>query len=85
MKREVRSQKSEVRNKESKDRFSVLCLLSSVFCLLLTAYSLLPSETWASQNYLQNLKVYKNPDEFCCLFALIGDFSGFVFVPYPED
>ena len=28
---------------------------------------------------------YKNPDEFCCLFALIGDFSGFVFVPYPED
>lgn len=28
---------------------------------------------------------YKNPDEFCCLFALLGDFSGFVFVPYPED
>jgi hypothetical protein len=28
---------------------------------------------------------YKNADEFCCLFALIGDFSGFVFVPYPED
>ena len=28
---------------------------------------------------------YKNPDEYCCLFALIGDFSGFIFVPYPED
>lgn len=28
---------------------------------------------------------YKNPDEYCCLFALIGDFSGFVYVPYPED
>jgi len=28
---------------------------------------------------------YKNADEYCCLFALIGDFSGFVFVPYPED
>jgi hypothetical protein len=28
---------------------------------------------------------FKSPDEFCCLFALIGDFSGFVFVPYPED
>ncbi|QRR01796.1 hypothetical protein [Dyadobacter sandarakinus] len=28
---------------------------------------------------------YKNPDEFCCLFALVGEFSGFVFVPYPED
>jgi len=28
---------------------------------------------------------YKNPEEFCCLFALIGEFSGFVYVPYPED
>ncbi|CAG5069558.1 hypothetical protein DYBT9623_02294 [Dyadobacter sp. CECT 9623] len=28
---------------------------------------------------------FKNPDEYCCLFALIGEFSGFVFVPYPED
>ena len=28
---------------------------------------------------------YKNPEEYCCLFALIGDFSGFIFVPYPED
>ncbi|MCF2443020.1 hypothetical protein L0657_03550 [Dyadobacter sp. CY345] len=28
---------------------------------------------------------YKNADEYCCLFALIGDFSGFIFVPYPED
>ncbi|TDE16427.1 hypothetical protein [Dyadobacter psychrotolerans] len=28
---------------------------------------------------------YKNADEYCCLFALIGDFSGFIYVPYPED
>lgn len=28
---------------------------------------------------------YKNPDEYCCLFALIGDFSGFIYVPFPED
>jgi hypothetical protein len=28
---------------------------------------------------------YKDPDEYCCLFALIGDFSGFIYVPYPED
>jgi len=28
---------------------------------------------------------YKNPDEYCCLFVLIGDFSGFIYVPYPED
>ena len=28
---------------------------------------------------------YKNADEYCCLFALLGDFSGFIYVPYPED
>lgn len=28
---------------------------------------------------------YKNPEEYCCLFVIEGDFAGFVFVPYPED
>jgi len=28
---------------------------------------------------------YKNPDEYCCLFVLEGDFAGFVYVPFPED
>ncbi|GAA4394481.1 hypothetical protein GCM10023187_00330 [Nibrella viscosa] len=28
---------------------------------------------------------YKNPDEYCCLFVIQGDFAGFVYVPYPED
>jgi hypothetical protein len=28
---------------------------------------------------------YKNPDEYCCLFVIEGDFAGFVFVPFPED
>lgn len=28
---------------------------------------------------------YKDAEEYCCLFVLIGDFSGFVFIPYPED
>lgn len=28
---------------------------------------------------------YKDADEYCCLFALIGEFSGFIYVPYPED
>ncbi|MBI3584851.1 MAG: FliO/MopB family protein [Nitrospinae bacterium] len=31
-------------------------------CLSVVVF-MMPSETWASQNYLQNLKVYKNPDE----------------------
>ena len=30
-------------------------------------------------------KNYKNPDEFCCLFVIDGDFTKFVFIPYPED
>jgi hypothetical protein len=29
--------------------------------------------------------VYKDPDEFCCLFVVDNDFVNFVFVPYPED
>lgn len=29
--------------------------------------------------------VYKNPDEFCCLFVIDRDFVNFLFVPYPED
>lgn len=28
---------------------------------------------------------YKNPDEFCCLFVVIGEFTGFIYIPYPED
>lgn len=30
-------------------------------------------------------KVYKNPDEFCCLFVVDGDFTNFLFIPYPEE
>ena len=29
--------------------------------------------------------VYKNPDEFCCLFVIDGDFTNFIFIPYPVD
>lgn len=28
---------------------------------------------------------YKNPDEFCCLFVIEGEFAKFIFIPYPED
>lgn len=28
---------------------------------------------------------YKDPDEYCCLFVVDGDFQNFVFIPYPED
>lgn len=28
---------------------------------------------------------YKNPEEFCCLFVVDGEFTKFVFIPYPED
>jgi hypothetical protein len=30
-------------------------------------------------------KVYKDPDEFCCLFVIDGEFTRFVFIPYPVD
>jgi len=28
---------------------------------------------------------YKDPDEFCCLFVVDPQTTGFVFIPYPED
>lgn len=28
---------------------------------------------------------YKTPDEYACLFVVDGDFTRFVFIPYPED
>ena len=28
---------------------------------------------------------YKDPDEFCCLFVIDGEFTRFVFIPYPID
>ena len=30
-------------------------------------------------------EVYKNPDEFCCLFVVDKEFTKFLYVPYPED
>ena len=28
---------------------------------------------------------YKDPDEFCCLFVVDGDFRNFLYLPYPVD
>jgi len=30
-------------------------------------------------------KTYKDPDEFCCMFVVDGDFTRFVYIPYPID
>ena len=29
--------------------------------------------------------VYKDPDEFCCLFIVDPEFTNFTFIPYPVD
>jgi hypothetical protein len=31
------------------------------------------------------LEAYRDPDEWCCLFVIDGDFVNFVYIPYPED
>jgi hypothetical protein len=28
---------------------------------------------------------YKNPEEFCCLFVIDGEFTNFIYIPYPVD
>ena len=30
-------------------------------------------------------ETYKDPDEYCCLFVVDGEFTKFIFIPYPED
>ncbi len=29
--------------------------------------------------------IYKNPDEFCCLFVVDEAFTNFLFIPFPEE
>ncbi len=29
--------------------------------------------------------IYKDPDEFCCLFVVDEGFTNFIFIPYPVD
>ena len=29
--------------------------------------------------------VYKDPDEFCCLFVMDDQFTNFLFIPFPEE
>jgi len=36
-------------------------------------------------NVEQFRAIYKDPDEFCCLFVVDEAFTNFLFVPYPED
>ncbi|MCD8538636.1 MAG: hypothetical protein LRY55_01925, partial [Leadbetterella sp.] len=28
---------------------------------------------------------YKDPEEYCCLFVIDGDFAGFIYLPFPND
>jgi hypothetical protein len=28
---------------------------------------------------------YKDTEEYCCLFIMDQDFTGFIYIPYPED
>jgi hypothetical protein len=42
-------------------------------------------ELVTKENMEEFKAVFKNPDEFCCLFVIDYDFTNFVFIPYPED
>lgn len=30
-------------------------------------------------------EIYKDPDEFCCLFVVDEEFTNFLFIPYPNE
>lgn len=39
-----------------------------------------------AEDRAENFKrIYKDPDEFCCLFVTDEEFTQFLFIPYPED
>ncbi|MFQ3575761.1 MAG: hypothetical protein SNJ77_04930 [Cytophagales bacterium] len=39
-----------------------------------------------SEDSLNNfMNVYKDADEYCCLFVATPEFMNFIFLPYPED
>lgn len=42
-------------------------------------------ELIAKANEEEFKSVFKDPEEFCCLFVIDYDFTNFVFIPYPED
>ena len=46
-------------------------------------------EEFVERKLIENMKdfipIYKDPDEFCCLFVLHPYFTNFTFIPYPED
>ena len=31
------------------------------------------------------INIYKDPEEYCCLFVVLEGFTNFIFLPYPED
>jgi hypothetical protein len=45
----------------------------------------LQRELITKENEEEFKKVFKDPEEFCCLFVIDYDFTNFVFIPYPED
>lgn len=53
------------------------------------AYHASFAEEFVERKLIENMKdfmaVYKDPDEFCCLFVLHPDFTNFTFIPYPDD
>lgn len=37
------------------------------------------------EKYEEFVGIYKDPEEYCCLFVVLPNFNSFIFLPYPED
>ena len=46
---------------------------------------LIEKELLLEETYGEFTKIYKDPEEYCCLFVALPQFTNFVFLPYPED
>jgi hypothetical protein len=49
------------------------------------AEELVQRKIFTLESYTHFTSGYKNADEFCCLLVVDPSFTGFVYLPYPED
>lgn len=46
---------------------------------------LIAHEILSDEKFDEFVSIYKDPEEYCCLFVILPQFTNFVFLPFPDD
>lgn len=46
---------------------------------------LIDKEIIDPEKFDEFVSIYKDPEEYCCLFVVLPNLSNFIFLPFPED